>query len=99
MPREKKPTQAQTGEEQKAAEETLRQIQRIVENSHDAIIGETLEGVITSWNGGAAKMMGYEARDVVGKSALFLLPPEMKDEVQILLNRIRVGEVIADHDS
>lgn len=84
---------------QEATEEALRQIQLIVENSHDAIIGETLDGIITAWNGGAAKMFGYAAHEAIGKSILFLLPPEMKDEVAALMNKVRAGEVVADYDS
>lgn len=71
----------------------------IVENSHDAIIGETLDGIITSWNGGATKMFGYTALEAIGKPVFFLLPPEIKDEVSTILNKVKNGEIIADHDS
>lgn len=83
----------------KKAEESMRQIQLIVDNSYDAIIGETLEGIITSWNGGAVRMFGYSAQDVIGKSVSLLLPPELKDEVPALLGKIRAGEVVIDYDS
>lgn len=92
-------SQQQTDAERKAAEEVLRQVQLIVENSYDAIIGETLDGVITSWNGGAGRMFGYSAQEVVGKSASFLLPPDMKEEVPRLLEKVKAGEWIADYDS
>jgi PAS domain S-box-containing protein len=95
----KKNQQPQTAAEQKTAEEVLRQIQLIVENSHDAIIGETLDGVITAWNGGARQMFGFTSEEVIGKSALFLSPPEMQDEVPKLLEKVKAGEWIADHDS
>lgn len=99
MPTAKKDRKPQSISEQKTAEEVLRQIELIVENAHDAIIGENLEGVITAWNGGATKMFGYSAQEAIGKSSLFLLPPELKDQVPALLNRIKAGEVIADYDS
>lgn len=83
----------------KKTEESTRQIQLIVENSYDAIIGETLDGVITSWNGGAVRMFGYSAEEAIGKTVLFLLPPELKDEVPELLNKIKSREVINDYDS
>ncbi len=83
----------------KKEEESLRQIKLIVENSHDAIIGETLTGIVTSWNGGAVKLFGYSAEETVGKSVDFLLPTEMKGEVLTLLKRVEAGEVIADYDS
>jgi len=95
----KKPGRPQSAANQKKADEVLRQIQLIVENSYDAIVGETLDGVITSWNGGASRMFGYSAQEVIGKSALSLLPPDMKDEIPRLLEKVKAGEWIADHDS
>lgn len=83
----------------KKAEESMRQITLIVENSHDAIIGETLEGVVTSWNGGANKMFGYTTEEMVGKSMSNLFPPEHKDELPLLLEKVRRGEVVADYDT
>lgn len=99
MPIIKKMLPAANKLEPKGTEELLRQTQLIVENSHDAIIGETLAGIITSWNGGAERMFGYTAAEVIGKSILFLLPPEMKDEVPTLLNKIKAGEEVGDYDS
>jgi len=83
----------------KKAEESLRQIKLIVEDSHDAIIGKTLDGIITSWNGGATKMFGYSPEEVIGKPMANLFPPELKDELPRLLEKVKHGEVIADYDS
>lgn len=83
----------------KVAEESMRQTQLIVENSYDAIIGETLDSIITGWNGGATKMFGYSAQEAIGKNISFLAPPEMQDEMSKLLKRITAGEVIADYDT
>ncbi len=84
---------------QKKSEESMRQIQLVVDNSYDAIIGETFDGMITSWNGGATRMFGYSASEMIGKSILTLLPPEMKDELPGQLNKIQKGEVIVDYDT
>lgn len=99
MPTSKTPEPLQSKEDQKKAEEVLRQVELIVENSHDAIIGETLEGIVTSWNNGAKKMFGYAPDEMIGQSMANLFPPERKDELLHLLEKIKRGEIIADYDS
>ena len=46
----------------------------VVRSSQDAIITKTLQGIITSWNPGAEKILGYTAEEAVGKSILMLIP-------------------------
>ena len=57
----------------------------LVDASDDAIIGKTLEGVITSWNPGAQRIFGYEAHEVVGRSITLLVPLERQDEEPTIL--------------
>lgn len=78
---------------------SLLQLEAIVEESHDAIIGETLDGIIMSWNGGAVRMLGYSAQEAIGQSILSFVPAETKVEVAAVLKKIKAGEVIADYDS
>jgi PAS domain S-box-containing protein len=64
----------------------------IVESSDDAIISKDLNGIIATWNGGAEKLFGYEAEEVVGKPITILIPPDRQDEEPSILERIRRGE-------
>ncbi|KKT42580.1 MAG: Sensory box protein, partial [Candidatus Wolfebacteria bacterium GW2011_GWE2_44_13] len=91
--------EATTQPEGKKEGGSLLQLAAIVEESHDAIIGKTLDGIITSWNGGATKMFGYLPEEVIGKPMTNLFPPELKDELPRLLEKVRRGEIIADYDS
>jgi PAS domain S-box-containing protein len=78
--------------ERKHAEEALARLAEIVESSDDAIIGKTLDGIITSWNSGAEKIFGYTSAECIGKSMLMLFPPERVGEEPALLARIKRGE-------
>lgn len=71
---------------------------KLIENSYDSIIGENLEGVITSWNNGAEMMFGYTEKEAVGKSAIMLFPPEEKDDLFLIIEKLKAGEVITDYD-
>jgi PAS domain S-box-containing protein len=78
------------------AEETTRRLAAIVETSDDAIISKNLDGLIQTWNRGAANIFGYTAEEVVGKPVTVLMPPERQDEEPGILARLRRGERI-DH--
>jgi PAS domain S-box-containing protein len=65
----------------KAQEDQL-YLASIIENSDDAIFGKTLEGIVTSWNKGAEKIYGYEAKEVIGRSAEILVPEDKLEELK-----------------
>jgi PAS domain S-box-containing protein len=71
----------------------------MVVSSSDAIIGKTLDGTITDWNNGAEHLYGYTAQDVIGKSINLLLPPDLPDEVNSMLEKIRRGESIERNET
>ena len=48
------------------------------ESSEDAIIANTLDGTIGTWNKGAADMYGYPAADIIGHPVSALCPPDRK---------------------
>jgi PAS domain S-box-containing protein len=68
----------------------------IVESSDDAIIGKSLDGIITSWNKGAQRIFGYSADEVIGKPITILLPKNLWHEETEILGRLRSGERV-DH--
>jgi PAS domain S-box-containing protein len=82
--------------EQKLAEEVRRQLAAIVLSSSDAIIGKTLDGIITSWNAAAERMYGYTAEEIVGKSITLLFPQNRQDEYRAIMEKINRGEGL-DH--
>ncbi len=68
----------------------------IVESSDDAILGESLSGMITSWNAAATRIFGYEADEAVGKPITMLAWPGEEEQIEVLLEKLRRGERV-DH--
>jgi PAS domain S-box-containing protein len=64
----------------------------IVDSSQDAIIGKTLDGIVTHWNQGAEHIYGYTAQEMIGRPISVLAPNERVDEVPAILDKIRLGE-------
>jgi len=84
---------------ERQAEEAQARLAAIVESSDDAIISKTLEGTITSWNAAAERMYGYSASETIGRSVLMIVPPELHEEEQTLLERIRAGKRIEHYQT
>jgi len=85
--------------ERKSAEKTQRLLSSIVESSEDAIISKNLDGTILSWNGGAQKIYGYSADEVVGKPISLLVPPNMTDEIPVIMERLKKGETVRHYET
>lgn len=77
---------------QNAAE--LAQLAAIVESSDDAIIGNSLDGTVTSWNAGAERLYGYSAAEAVGQSMDMLMPAGTQKDLPELLERVARGDRI-----
>jgi PAS domain S-box-containing protein len=82
--------------ERKKFEEQQLLMSSIVNSSDDAIISKTLDGIITSWNAGAEKVLGYTANEIIGKNISLLLPDDLQGEEKTILNKIAKG-ISFDH--
>ncbi len=85
--------------ERKHAEAVRLQLAAIVESSNDAIIGKALDGIITSWNGGAEEIYGYAAEEVIGNPITMLALPARHAEVREFLEKVRRGERVVSHET
>lgn len=65
--------------------------EELVHASPDAIIGRTLDGVVTSWNPAAERILGYSAAEMVGQHLARLVPEEALGEFEGLSDALRVG--------
>ena len=82
--------------ERRQAQELNQRLAAIVESSDDIIASKTLDGVITSWNKGAERILGYAAEEVIGQHVSMLMPAEVVEDVPRILEQIRRGENV-DH--
>ena len=85
--------------ERKQAEAMREQLAAIVASSEEAIIGESLEGIIMSWNRGAEQLYGYTAAEVLGQPLSLLLPPGVPDDFPQSLARLQRGAGINQYET
>jgi two-component system cell cycle sensor histidine kinase/response regulator CckA len=77
-----------------SAQELAARLAAIVEWSDDAILSKTLDGIITSWNSGAARMYGYPPEEIIGQHVAVLIPPDRRAELGPIFDRLRRGEPV-----
>src|SRR6201998_4348384 len=80
--------------DKKNAEEARYRHAAVIESSDDAIASGTLDGIIVSWNTGAQKIYGYTEAEAVGKPISMLVPPELPDEENKILETLKSGNRI-----
>ncbi len=83
----------------KNAEEAQARLAAIVTSSADAIVGETLDGVVTSWNEAAERMFGYSASEMIGQSIRRLIPADRQPEEDKILGCLARGERVEHYET
>lgn len=71
----------------------------IIESSQDAIVGKTLEGIVTLWNAAAERLFGWTAAEMIGQPILKIVPEHLQHEERILLGKLRAGERIERYET
>jgi two-component system cell cycle sensor histidine kinase/response regulator CckA len=85
--------------DRRTREEDLRRLAAIVEYSDDAIIAIGLDGIITDWNAGAERMLGYSRSEMIGKTARTIVPPDRLNEVREIVARLVKGDSVVRLES
>jgi PAS domain S-box-containing protein len=84
---------------ERIVEEGLARLASIVESTDDAVLSKDLQGVITSWNGGAERVYGFTAAEIIGHPILKIVPPELHEEERQILRRLAAGERTDHHET
>jgi PAS domain S-box-containing protein len=69
----------------------LSELAAIVASSDDVILSKDLDGIITSWNAAATRILGYNADEMIGTSILKLIPEHLHSDEKSILENIRAG--------
>jgi PAS domain S-box-containing protein len=85
--------------QRKRAEEVERQMAALVESADDAIVAKNLDGIISSWNPGAQRLLGYSAAEMIGQPVTRLLPDDRLEEEAVILEQIRSGQRVAQYET
>jgi PAS domain S-box-containing protein len=71
--------------------ERLSELAAIVASSDDVILSKNLDGIITSWNDAATRVLGYTAGEMIGTSILKLIPEHLHSDEKTIIENIRAG--------
>lgn len=85
--------------ERKRLEEAQAHLASIVASSEDAIIGESLDGVVLSWNRAAEEMSGFSAQEVIGRPLGDFLPKEDAEKERNFLAIVARGDSIQQYET
>ena len=91
-----KPTHSELTDSRRAAFEANAWLAAVVENSGDAILSKTLDGIIMTWNAGAEKLFGYTADEAIGLPITTIIPEDRLHEEEAIIRQLRAGERV-DH--
>lgn len=80
-------------------DDATRRLGAIVESSSDAILSVTPDGFVTTWNGGAERIFGYTANEMIGRSILTIIPPHLQLDRARLLATVRGAQDIQSYDA
>jgi PAS domain S-box-containing protein len=78
----------------RSSEYATQRLAAIINSSVDAIVGKTVDGIVTSWNTAAERMFGYTEAEMVGSSIFKLIPEDLHESEHALLERIRAGKAV-----
>lgn len=80
--------------ERRKSEMKLRYYEAIIADSNDAIIGKSLDGLIKSWNYGAACTFGWPEAEVLGRPISMIIPSERLAEEDAIIKQLKQGNRI-----
>jgi two-component system cell cycle sensor histidine kinase/response regulator CckA len=91
--------EAKARRERTAALEKLAYLAAIVDSAEEAIIGQNMDGIITTWNTGASRLYGYSAAEAIGQPAMMIVPEALNQDAIEVWQKLRRGELVEPEDT
>jgi PAS domain S-box-containing protein len=85
--------------ERQRTHETAARLASIIQSSHDAVVGKTLDMVVTSWNPAAEYLYGYIAEEMIGQHVEILFPEGEREREEQMLAAVQRGERVEEHQT
>ncbi|HET7018398.1 MAG TPA: PAS domain S-box protein [Streptosporangiaceae bacterium] len=85
--------------ERRRMQETNARLASIIQSSHDAVVGKTLDMTVTSWNPAAERLYGYSAEEMIGQHIQILFPSGELEREREMLAAVLRGERIEERQS
>jgi len=83
----------------RAGENASRFLAAMVNASDDAIFAHSPEGIILTWNRGAANLSGYSSAEAIGRHVSMLSPHDSHAQLTAIMQRVAQGEVISQFEA
>jgi PAS domain S-box-containing protein len=80
--------------EHQRADEAIARLAAVITSSEDAIISNSLDADILTWNHAAEKLFGWREEEAVGQPVAILIPPDRLHEMKALSRKLKSGEAI-----
>ena len=78
---------------ERRSERAARRLAVIVEATDDAVVSQTIDGTVLTWNAAAENIYGYGAGEVIGAHVTLAEPEHIADD-HALMARVNAGERI-----
>jgi PAS domain S-box-containing protein len=83
----------------KRAQEEHSYLATLVNGAEDAIVGQTPEGIVASWNPAAERILGYRADEMIGQHISRLIPEDLRDEEKRIVEQVKSGDGIRHYET
>ncbi len=80
--------------ERRKGEEAIARLAAIVDSAQDAVMSQSLDGTILTWNRAAELVYGYKAEEAIGQPVSIIVPPEEAENRARLLEEVRKGSPV-----